>query len=611
MPTLHWKVLPLLALGIAIYLRSVVFEAMQVGSTKSRSYVTYKETSICETTPGVKSYSGYVSIPPTEQQPFPQHLFFWFFEARKDPHRAPMALWINGGPGGGSMDQVISTNGPCLTNADGNSTRLNDWSWNNEFNLIYIDTTIHAGFSYDVATSAVRDLVNSWIKPGDGDDIPERDRTKRKGVYSSNDIATGPNTTAAMAKTVSKFFQLWFDEFTQYRRENISIWSWSYGGYFVPAIAAALLDDKKIASEQRNPDHHFIGVDTIGIMNGLVDLSLQLPQLVKYPNENSYGIEIYNTSTLEELNAEAQECLAQSTECDRILEETQYDVWKGEPMPNICFAGAICWNSIADVFDTVARRNPFDLTHLMPDGFPQTSYITYLLQPWVRDHLGAKVDYVEVSVVVDLAFSMTCDPARSHKRTLERLLDAGVHVALLYGDADFRSDWVGGEALSLALEHRSAKSFRSAGYTPMTTNKTGKTGGYVRQSGGLSFIRVLDAGHLIPFFQPQVAYDIFMRASRGLDVATGTTPVNSDGENYVTSGPDSIWDVKVPVKPQAPEWCNPNYAPLWYVCTGNQIRALEDGTAVVKNGVVIEPLADLEDLYIPIPMDFGFLVNPE
>lgn len=35
---------------------------------------------------------------------------------------------------------------------------------------------------------------------------------------------------------------------------------------------------------------------------------------------------------------------------------------------------------------------------------------------------------------------MTCDPVRSHKKTVEGLLEAGVHVALLYGDADFRSD---------------------------------------------------------------------------------------------------------------------------------------------------------------------------
>ncbi|CAN8100006.1 unnamed protein product [Discula destructiva] len=609
----RWVILPLLAIGIAIYLRDVVMNSLGLG--KPISHVTYHETEICETTPGVKSYSGYVSIPPTAQQRFPQHLFFWFFEARSNPETAPLALWINGGPGAGSTDQAISTNGPCLTNLDGNSTRLNEWSWNNEFNLIYIDNTIHSGFSYDIAVKAVRDMATSWIKPGNAS-FSDSDRTKREGVYSSQDIAAGPNTTAIMAQTVSKFFQLWFDEFTQYRRDNISIWSWSYGGYFVPAIAAAILEDKKIALKHESPPHHIFGVDTIGIMNGLVDLSIQLPQIVKYPNNNTYGIELFNASTAEQLNAEADICLAQSRECDRILDEMNYNPLEGEAMPTICYAGAICWNGISDTFDAVAKRNPFDLRHLMPDGFPHTVYVTYLLQPWVKEHLGAKVDYIEFSLLVDMAFSMTCDPARSHKKIVEGLLDAGVHVSLLYGDADFRSDWVGGETMASALDHSNAEAFRASGYAPMKTSKTGKVGGYVRQAGGLSFIRVLDAGHLIPFFQPEVTHDIFLRASRGLDVATGTTPVVAAGGegagDHVTSGPSSVWDIKnTVVDPQPPEWCNPNYAPLWYVCTGNQIRALADGTAVVKDGVVVEPKADMDDIFVPESGGYDFLLHPD
>lgn len=78
--------------------------------------------------------------------------------------------------------------------------------------MIYIDTTIHAGFSFDVAGKAVRDMLTSWITPGAEEDVPKGDKTKKKGGYSSNDIAKGPNSTAIMARTVSKFFQLWFDE---------------------------------------------------------------------------------------------------------------------------------------------------------------------------------------------------------------------------------------------------------------------------------------------------------------------------------------------------------------------------------------------------------------
>ena len=119
---------------------------------------------------------------------------------------------IGTGPGSSSMYGILEENGPCYANPDSNSTRLSEWSWNNDFNLIYIDNTIHAGFSYDVAIEAVRDMATSWIQPGDGADVPDNDRAKRKGVYSSQGITIGPNTTAIMAKTVSKFFQLWFDE---------------------------------------------------------------------------------------------------------------------------------------------------------------------------------------------------------------------------------------------------------------------------------------------------------------------------------------------------------------------------------------------------------------
>ena len=46
---------------------------------------------ICETTPGVKSYSGYVELENSI------NVFFWFIEARKDPSKAPLTLWLNGG----------------------------------------------------------------------------------------------------------------------------------------------------------------------------------------------------------------------------------------------------------------------------------------------------------------------------------------------------------------------------------------------------------------------------------------------------------------------------------------------------------------------------------
>lgn len=55
------------------------------------------EQGICETSPGVKIYSGYLDLDDDT------HMFFWFFEARKHAETAPVTLWLNRGPGADSL----------------------------------------------------------------------------------------------------------------------------------------------------------------------------------------------------------------------------------------------------------------------------------------------------------------------------------------------------------------------------------------------------------------------------------------------------------------------------------------------------------------------------
>lgn len=127
--------------------------------------ISYREPGICETTPGVRSCSGYVHLPPNalnethEQQSYPINTFFWFFEARKDPGNAPLTIWLNGGPGGSSLVGALSGNGPCFVGNGSNSTYLNPWSWNNEANVPYIDQPVQVGYSYDTPTNVTASLL--------------------------------------------------------------------------------------------------------------------------------------------------------------------------------------------------------------------------------------------------------------------------------------------------------------------------------------------------------------------------------------------------------------------------------------------------------------------
>jgi carboxypeptidase C (cathepsin A) len=87
--------------------------------------VRYKEVpeGICELTPGVKSYSGYVDISPE------QSVFWWFFEARNDePEDAPLTVWINGGPGSTSLIGLFEEIGPCWVNEAG-ELQYQEYAW--------------------------------------------------------------------------------------------------------------------------------------------------------------------------------------------------------------------------------------------------------------------------------------------------------------------------------------------------------------------------------------------------------------------------------------------------------------------------------------------------
>lgn len=175
--------------------------------------ISYKETQICETTQGVKGYSGFVNLPPNtaEGRAYELHTWFWFFEARNFPEHAPLSLWFNGGPGSPSSPAAVGENGPCLVLPNSRDTKLNPWSWNDRVNMLYIDQPVQVGFSHD---TLVDNTVNEVASPFSPSKLSASDvnSTVLAGVLSSQNTTLSPDSTVPAATAIWEFLQVWMQE---------------------------------------------------------------------------------------------------------------------------------------------------------------------------------------------------------------------------------------------------------------------------------------------------------------------------------------------------------------------------------------------------------------
>lgn len=97
------------------------------------------EPNLCDTS--VQSYSGYFAATSNKEY------FFWFFESRNDPATSPTIMWLTGGPGCSSIMAMLVENGPCFVNVAATDTVLNEYSWNTNANVFWIDQPPGTGFS--------------------------------------------------------------------------------------------------------------------------------------------------------------------------------------------------------------------------------------------------------------------------------------------------------------------------------------------------------------------------------------------------------------------------------------------------------------------------------
>ena len=578
-----------------------------------------------------KQYTGYITLPPYTLAPVQQNYtintFFWFVEARSTPNVAPLTIWLSGGPGTSSMFGLFNEMGPCevVQLSDGTyGTKANIWGWDRSSNMLFIDQPNEVGFSYDVATNASFDLFSGEVfEPPTSPDPDLPSWMYLNGTFGSSSYtqknrtpwATTANTTEIAARATWHFLQSWLSTFPKYNpgvRSNntdvaingpvgVNLFAESYGGKYAPAFASYFEEQNVARRNGTLPSNETLEVklEVVGIINGLIDDLIQDQYFPLFAYNNTYGIQAINgVEELNALNDYNTNCVSDIKACRAAMASTDPEGYGDVYLTNtLCEAAQLTCNGIVNIISS-AGYYPYDIRQHLPSPDPPSAYQEYLNNMTVLSAIGAKVNFTESNPYVLDGFVSTGDTIRGGLvEDLANLIRGGVRVALIYGDADYLCNWFGGEAISLALAAELtdypyatfaapglttpptySQGFPSAGYAQIVPNKT-YVGGAVRQYGNLSFSRIYEAGHFVPYYQPETAYQVFARIINGLEIATGDlidlSTFGSTGPTNATYTEDSTYS------PSPTCWVR-----AWnQSCSDDETKGMLAGKGVIANGI--------------------------
>jgi carboxypeptidase C (cathepsin A) len=423
------------------------------------------------------------------------------------------------------------------------------------------------------------------------------------GTFSSLNTNNTANTTEIAGMAIWHMLQGFLGAFPQYAPNTttmgVHLFAESYGGKYGPAFASIWEQQNLRRSNGTISKSGTIQIKlaSLGIVNGCVDDLVQGPYYPAMAVNNTYGLTAINPTRAKLAIGSfyaSGGCQDQIKQC-RAAVNAQDPNNEGDvsTVNSICSnAYSFCSENVIDPYED-AGRSIYDIAHLLPESFPPSTYLEYLNTASFQSAIGSPVNYTETNYQVVSAFTSTGDYEReSYIPDIANLLNAGVRVGLMYGDRDYICNWLGGEALSLAVAAQTSSSYASlfpaAGYAPIIVNTT-YIGGVVRQYGNLSFSRIYDAGHSVPAYQPETAFQVFARIMTGTSVSTGEV-INSSVFN--TTGPlNATYTNTLPASPSATCWLRN----IIDTCNDAQKSSIINNEGTIINGVLYAASSDWSD----------------
>ncbi|VVB16784.1 unnamed protein product [Arabis nemorensis] len=381
-------------------------------------------------------------------------MFYFFFESRNNS-TDPVVIWLSGGPGCSSSVALFNENGPFTISED-LSLSWNDFGWDKVSNLIYVDQPVGTGFSY---TSDSSDL-----------------RHNEAGV--SNDLYD--------------FLQAFFKEHPKFAKNDFYITGESYAGHYIPAFAS------RVHTGNKKKEGIPINLKGFAIGNGLTNPEIQYGAYGDY----ALQMKLISKSDHESLKQDYAECQNSTKTCNLkggLTCDSAYEV---------------CTSIFNQIMAKLENTNYYDVRKKCVGRlcYDFSKMETFLNKENVRKALGVgDIKFVSCSSTVYNA--MMEDWMLNLEVKIPALVEDGINLLVYAGEYDLICNWLGNSRWVNQMNWSGQKDFGSAKEVPFLVD--GKEAGLMKNHGSLTFLKVHDAGHMVPMDQPKASLQMLQNWMQG------------------------------------------------------------------------------------------------
>jgi len=277
-------------------------------------------------------------------------------------------------------------------------------------------------------------------------------------------------------------YSFFFTLHPEYSKNDFWITGESYGGKYVPWITFTILTNNNNTSNKK------INLVGIGIGDGYIN---------PYIQDCSNAPYLYHNGLINSIELAEFEVMCDVV--DALIDASLYD--EAMYASNIMFNVLMAQAGLGDPYDI---RKSSDPTEPLQDALTD-----YLNEPSVMKQFNATQSPGWQACNTDPYFALINDFARSSEILLPMIL-AQIPIYLYSGNYDLICNWEGTAELASSLQWPHQNDWNNAKNQTWVTAE-GQTAGWYKISNGFAHIIVEGAGHMVPYDQPQSAFDLITR----------------------------------------------------------------------------------------------------